>query len=315
MSVGNRFTVATLALALFAVLGWARAQENITFIGSGLDQDSIIAKMTDARTIQFKPIGHTSITFRVRLRPTMKAAYKPKTGLQRHGYQSEIAAYRVARLLGFDNVPPAVFRRVSKREMSQRFHKEHKAKWPKVRRSILWDKDGTAPGAAIYWIPSLRELGLDNNKRWTAWLVQGDPVPEGKEVLARELSNMVLFDFLIANRDRYSGGNLKGAPSGDRVYLRDHDRAFSAPLSPKSYARLKDHLVQAQRFSRSTVERLASVDREGLLRELSRDPSSADEPVLTDLQVADFLERRATALSHIAALVEEFGSDQVLSFE
>ena len=63
------------------------------------------------------------------------------------------------------------------------------------------------------------------------------------------------------------------------------------------------------------MERLAALDERTLRAELAKDPSHAKTPLLTDLQIADVLERRATVLSHVAALVEEYGTDRVLTFE
>ena len=309
--------VVFVSLVLQAGHGQASVQSSpLSFLGSDKSQDEILSSMAEGVPVQFKPIGNTSAVFRMRLSPPPKAAYKPRTRELRHGYQAEIAAYRIARLLDFDNVPPAISKRAGRVQMKQKFHPEQLSKWPRSRRAILWDDDGTVPGAAIYWIPKLRELELDKQqKRWLPWLSQQGTVPDARENLTRDLSNVIVFDHVIANWDRYSGGNMKGHPSGERLFIRDHDRAFGTPVSPKIQARLKSRLIQVQRFSRSTVERLAALDERTLRAELAKDPSHAKTPLLTDLQIAVVLERRATVLSHVAALVEEYGTDRVLTFE
>ena len=45
----------------------------------------------------------------------------------------------------------------------------------------------------------------------------------------------------------------------------------------------------------------------------ARGPHAID-PLLSDTQIADVLDRRATALSYIAALIEERGEEDVLFF-
>ena len=108
------------------------------------------------------------------------------------GYQHEIAAYRIGRLLGLDNIPPAVFRRSTWKEIQQRFHDDMLARRGSVRRAVLWDDDGSVPGAAIYWVKGLRSVGLENKAKWQSWVRDGE-VPQSKERLAGDLSTMAVF--------------------------------------------------------------------------------------------------------------------------
>ena len=241
------------------------------------------------------------------------AAMKVRSRSIPHGYKHEIAAYRIARLLGLDNVPPAIQRRVAWKEIRQRFHEDKLDQRDSVRRAVLWDEDGSAPGAAIYWVKGMRSVGHENISRWARWLRDGE-IPPGKEALARDLSTMAVFDLLIGNWDRFSGGNLPSDSSRQRAILRDNDRAFSTPLLRRRYDALVAGLSRTERFSRSVVERLTELDESALRRELSSDPSHASDPLLSDAQIADVFDRRATILSHIAALIEERGEDRVLVF-
>lgn len=125
---------------------------------------------------------------------------------------------------------------------------------------------------------------------------------------------MAVFDLLIGNWDRFSGGNLPSDPARRRAILRDNDRAFSTPLLARRYDALLDGLRRTERFSRAVVERLAELDEAALRRELDLDPSQASGPLLSDAQIADVFDRRATILSYIAALIEERSEDRVLVF-
>ena len=269
--------------------------------------------MSAARSRSFKPVGHTSVVLRMRTLERVTVAMKVRSRNVPHGYQHEIAAYRISRLLGLDNVPPAIYRRVGWKEIQQRFHEDKLDRRPQVRNAVLWDEDGSAPGAAIHWVKGMRSVGNENASKWSGWL-RDEVIPKGKAALARDLSNMAVFDLLIGNWDRFSGGNLPSDATRRRAVLRDNDRAFSTPLLERRYDKLVEALTRTERFSKSVVERLSALDEAALQAELARDPSHASDPLLSDTQIADVFDRRATILTHIAALVEERGESAVLVF-
>lgn len=283
------------------------------FIGTDVAQDELLEVISTARSRSFKPVGHTSVVLRMRTVARVTAAMKVRSQALPEGYKHEIAAYRVARLLGLDNVPPAIHRRVGWNEIRRRFHEGKLEQRPAVRRAILWDEDDTAPAAAIYWVKGMRSVGNENRSAWAAWLQDG-AIPHGKEDLARDLSNMTVFDLLIGNWDRFSGGNLPSDATRKRAILRDNDRAFSCPLLPKRLDALAEGLRQTERFSRSVIDRLSKLEEPMLREELARDPSDVSSPLLSDAQIAELFDRRATILSHVAALIEERGADRVLVF-
>ncbi len=241
------------------------------------------------------------------------AGYKVKSLDLEHGYQSEIAAYRLSRLLALDNVPPAIFRRATRQEIRVRFHEDKLDRWGSVQRAISWEEDGTVVGAASYWTKRARK-GLEKQRRtWQAWLRLNGAIPPGKMKLAQDLSTMTLFDFLVGNWDRYSGGNLLMDRERTRALLVDNDRAFSRMNEPL-YKRLLEDFTRTERFSKRLVDQLVLLNRDAIRQELARDPGHSLESPLTDSQISAVLDRRATILSHIAALVEEHGEDQVLFF-
>lgn len=303
----------SLALVAWAVTPAAAEDELPPFVGTEASQDALVETLATSRAWQFKPIGHTSVLFRMRTVSHVTAGYKVKSRGLETGYRSEIAAYRLSRLLRLDNVPPTVFRRATQSEIKNRFHEEKRYRWKAVRRATSWEEDGTVVGSAAFWVKKARRGLVRSRDRWQTWLRVEGAIPSSKKELARDLSTMTLFDFLVANWDRYSGGNLLMSPARERAVLVDHDRAF-APLGEDLYVRLLRDLTATERFSNAVIDRLLVLDRQAIEDELSKDPSHASAPLLDGKQIDALLDRRETILSHVAALVEEHGEAKVLFF-
>ncbi len=146
----------------------------------------------------------------------------------------------------------------------------------------------------------------------SAWLVVGGALPEEDAGLARDLSTLLAFDYLIGNWDRWSGGNVTLDPSGERLFVRDHNVAFPVPLDGALYERVRDALTRASRFSRGFVARVMALDEASLRRALAEDPADWERPLLSDAQIEGVMKRRRAFLSYVAALIAVHGADRVL---
>ena len=285
------------------------------FAESGQSFAELERALAEAAPASLKPVGTSSITFKMDLVGPVDAAFKPASKLHPEGYRAELAAYAIGRALGIVNLVPAVPRTFKVSELQGSLRGRYQARWPELEGAMLV-RDGLVQGAAIYWLTDLHELGLDTDEgveRWSRWLSQEHPLPDGDKAraLAPQISTMVCFDFLIANWDRFSGANAQGDHSESFVYFRDHNVSFEEPLSSAHGARLLTRLKRVQRFSRSFVQQLKAHDVPSLQRALSARGLGAS---LSNAQWQALAERRLTLLSYVAALIDVYGEDKVLPF-
>lgn len=316
------------ALALTGAAAWVAAAvagaqgpppraEARTFAGR-TSETAIVAALLHAEPDRFRPIGTTSLTFQVDLAGSIDAAFKPESRFHPRGWLAEVAAYRVARELGLDSVPPAVVRPVDRSLLRRRVELADGVSWDDLESGLVAGGSGVR-GAFIYWVPGLLRSDLDTPAgiaRWTGWLAQpregtedGD-IPAEHAAIARDLSNALIFDYLIGNRDRWSGGNVRPIEGG-RLVIRDHNLAFPHALGEGVQRRMLETLMRGRRFSRRTIERLAGLDEETLRSAIAdHDPVS----LLDDRQIADVMERREAILTYVGALIEAYGAESVLFF-
>lgn len=290
------------------------------FAGTDRAPERLLDRLQTSPVRSLEPIGRSSVVFRLAFEDGTRGSFEPATRQHPRGHRAEVAAYRVSRLLGLDVVPPAITRRFALSELRSRLDPDFRDAWDDIERSMLPETDGFVPGAVIHWVSDARPLGLEREvakRRWGRWLSQQGTVPADRRALARDLSNMRAFDYLIGNSHRLDDGlaAVLGTPDGHRAYLRNHRRAFATPLPPALHRQLVDALVGVERFSRGFIQRLSRLGWKAIRAELARDPGHvAGAPLLTDAEVAAMMDRRETLLSHVGALIEARGADRVLVF-
>jgi hypothetical protein len=258
--------------------------------------------------------GGSSLSFRVDFADGSRGAFKPaQTNLQTIP-RKEVAAYRLNRLLGLNAVAPAAPRMMTRDELFAHLHPETIPSLPRIRAETIFNPLGKTAGVVMYWIPEVKESGLDTAEGLAAgaqWLNQAVPLPHEKKRVAAQLSSLILFDFLISNPDRYSGGNMKMSPDGMNLYFMDNTMAFF--LDPEGNGKTRPALQRTQRFSRRLYRALERVTVPTLERELAAEKDSPYE-ILTPSEVRAVVARRDVAKKHIEGLVALYGEANVLVF-
>jgi hypothetical protein len=257
-----------------------------------------------------RSVGHTSYVLKLAFPDGTKAVFKPRSKLPLgdHRYRGEIAAYRLATALGLDQVPPASpcsFDAVALRAIV-----------PDLDAHVLVDPDGRVRGALMPWIDGYRVLPLETKEwraRWEPWLFDARAaVPADERALAASISTMVVFDYVTANWDRWSGGNVAEDGPAGKVLFVDNDGAFYEWPGPAAIAAQLATVKRLARFSRAFAATLRATDEATLRRVLGEESPGA--PLLPDRALAGVEERRRNAVAAIDARVEAAGAEATLAF-
>jgi hypothetical protein len=312
---------ATATLATATPSATAPTNEEATVFGR---PDEPVRRILASAKIEnaIKGTGGRSLSFKLFFEGDVQGFFKPEQTFAANWY-SELASYYLDRELGLGRVPPAIGRRVE---------------WEKLRPLAAADRrieeaivrDGIVRGSVAWWIPTaLEPVALPTG--WESWLRleaatypspfeppevyleqrragAGPPIPKPEEPKhvnrPAELSDLIVFDYLIDNIDRWGSEftNVRTlGRDGVLMYL-DNANGFAPRKRPSQTSEARMRFVQ--RFRRSTVEAVRHLDLASLRRRLSGDPLA---PLLSERQLAELEARRGRLLAHIAQVQDAHG--------
>lgn len=259
-----------------------------------------------------KAIGHTSVVYKLKLEGGLVAAFKPDSKRGPGRYRGEVAAFRLARSLGLPNVPPALARSFASAKLRAALTRDAAAAFP---ADVTVAGGDVVHGALMPWLPRYALLPLEAPKertRWSAWLRHGSSIADADVPLARQISVMVLFDFVTGNWDRFSGGNIAWDEEAKTVLFVDNDGAFLEPL-PKVFERQRATFLVTERFSRGVVAGLRAFDAAKVAEVLGEERDGV--PLLGEGARRALLARMRAAVEHVDAKIRVHGEEDVLRFE
>lgn len=246
-----------------------------------------------------------------------RAVFKPEQKHSASNFRGEIAAYHLDRIVGFARTAVVVGRSVGYPHLLEHLEASGAdASFIERVRAEVPARDGRVPGCMIAWHAG-KLVSVEPPKGWTEGLRSKEPVKEELAKRLPEWSDLVVFDFLIDNTDRWSGGNVLSLGGGPLIFL-DNAAAF-APWRASRGENTMSRLEPICRFRRATVDALRAVGpgaaedaRLGatLERSLAGDPLA---PVLGQGSFRALDARVERLLAHVDGCIESFGEAVVLS--
>ncbi|OIP35915.1 MAG: hypothetical protein AUK47_15915 [Deltaproteobacteria bacterium CG2_30_63_29] len=293
--------------------------------------------------------GGSTITLRFMNGDTTVAAFKPAQSRLQSDYRAEIAAWRLCVLLECTfkipyNRPVRITRSVFF-ELYNNLDSSKQRAYASNFDDLRWR--GHEPSEFLYgtekeWVDDFTQLPIEATAVWSPWLTQGQgqedlEQPLAKSVaawkdnpltsthhgrvlsraeamstrdLAQQLSDMLVFDFLVGNWDRFStvpewwGANCQFG-AGKLISI-DNGAAFPVYQNSK----VTERFTRVQRFSRSLIHELRLLDKDQTKAWLFPQPSSKEDEAFER-----FWKQRAMVLGRVDELVEQYGEDAVMAFD
>ena len=293
-------------------------------------------RLTQGQIVQVKKgSGGRSLGFKLTFADGSAGYYKPDQSFSGANWHAEVAAYHLDRELGLGRVPPVVSRRVAWNLLKAAAGRDYRVDEVHVQ------PNGTVLGALVLWLegvlrPAVTPRGFENWLRiegFAPWALSPyrrpssysdalrenkrrvragmPPILYYKEVpkppnaeLPAALSDMLIFDYLTLNIDRWGGHNGNVLTLGPRRTLIFLDNGAGFSRGPDTRGLMDDRLSLLQRFRKSTVRALKALSLRKFERRLDREELA---PVLNHDLRAGLAVRRQKVLEHVAAMERAYG--------
>ncbi|MDB4989102.1 MAG: polymerase subunit gamma and tau [Myxococcaceae bacterium] len=270
--------------------------------------------------------GGRSLGFKLVLDTGEKAYFKADQTFSAANWFGEVASYHLDRMLGIGRVPMVVSRTFPWESLAPAAGKDvrkaeiivqgtqvqgalvawvsgglqplpHQPGWERWVRVQHWPTSAISPfQRPAVWAQQQanRSMVISKEERTRRRLMRPEPDREDR---AAELSDLVLFDYLTRNQDRWGGENanvlIRGA-HGPLVFL-DNGAAFEPGDPRPSLMEARIHTLQ--RFRRRTIAAVRAFDIERFRARLAKE---LIQPVLSEAQIAGLVARRQALLEWVA---------------
>ncbi|MBQ9815961.1 MAG: hypothetical protein IJM59_00620 [Proteobacteria bacterium] len=291
--------------------------------------------------------GGSSLVYKFTKDKQTIAAFKPFQKRFQSNYRSEIAAYRLCPVMkcAFDipvNVP-IYFDYKDFSSLYGRNAANPKEEFAEIIPTHLPGDIHRVEGTFKEWIPEFADFPIEFSFIWKPWLNPGtdkselakpvsDLLPQiakkhkggdkfaaklaphvqnlSQYDLARQISNLLVFDFLINNWDRFSGSpSLFGVNcqiAHGRFMSIDNGAGFAKTPNSKP----EKHLHEITRFSRLTYTAISNFQKEPLLNYLFPDATDFEKE-----KFETFWQQRQKYLDYVKKCINDNGEAETFFFE
>lgn len=241
----------------------------------------------------------TLFVFHMDLGDGVEISFQPERPGQESFWRREVTSYHLARLLGIENrVPPTVGKRVPLSAFG-RFARGV---------NLVVDRHGMVLGSSSVWMPVLNRVNMHlppARHEWSSWMNPARPIPAESMERARQVSEVLVFDYLAANYDRWNCCNITADEHGDLVF-RDNDAGWF----PSVINRLGDPAV-TRRVPRYLFASMQRVTPEVLRESVSHDPMASTVHLVASSAYTGYEQRRQAMLASLRRQVERHGEAAV----
>ena len=299
--------------------------------------------------------GGTSITLRFRQDGDTVGAFKPYQRRLWSSYRGELAAYRLCPLINCDfDIPHNREVRIPLSDFLDlygiRSLRGQSGYASEFHNLVLFEDETGAQwlhGVLKDWVPDFTRFPVEYQDVWLPLLQQTTPLEDIEQLpleeallglqtlhrgnyeriiayasgmttveLARQLSNLHVFDHLTNNWDRYSRttrfNGMNNQFNDGRFVSIDNGAAFGHPENGRISPAPEHRVRQIQRFSHTMVDAIRWMDLK-ILYPILFPPSPHHTDELERFQL--FMERRQVFLDYVDELIEQYGEEEVLVFE
>ncbi|MCC7535082.1 MAG: hypothetical protein IT379_02645 [Deltaproteobacteria bacterium] len=276
-----------------------------------------IARMSTAEITQLRRnSGGRSVMFKLTFADGRRAVWKPEqnqSGGSATNYVSEIAAHHIDRILGLRRVAPVSGRAIGLSRLRAAMRGDTEI-LGRIQREVI-AREGQVRGATIAWLDGTLGSAIPP-QAWTGQ-TRGRPVAPQMLERVREWTDLVVFDFLIDNTDRWSGGNIRTLGVGGPLIFLDNGAGFNQWRAEHDRVGM-DILQYVCRFKRTTIAQLRAMGPDApegqrlgarLRAAMARDVLGAETLGDVHYRALDF--RVGRLLQHVQRCEQRFGADRV----
>lgn len=269
----------------------------------GRSEDEWVRLMNERPVVRTIARYHSTLyVFHMDLGDGVEISFQPEQTRLESFWRREITSYHLARLLGIENrVPPTIGKRVPL------------SAFGRLGRgtNLVVDREGMVYGSASVWVPVLHGAQMHEapaRREWSGWMNPANPIPERVRERARQVAEVLVFDYLAANYDRWNCCNIAVDENSDLVF-RDNDAGWL----PRVINTLGSPGV-TRRVPRYLWESLQRATPEALRASVARDPMAGRVHLVASGAYEGYERRRQAMIANLRRMIARYGEAAVLAW-